>query len=68
MRAGERREGEAEVGAPLVADGAAMEASQPRQGALHDPAVGSQVFADLDAAPGDPRCDAARRHSLRQRR
>ena len=57
--AGEGGEGEVEVGASLVADGEAAEPGQPRQGPLHDPAMASQSFAALDAAPGNPGRDAA---------
>ncbi len=57
--AGERGEGEMEVGASLIADGEAAEAGQPSERSLDDPAVAAQPFAALDAAPSDPGCDAA---------
>ena len=48
-----------DVGAPLVADGQAAEATEPRQGAFHDPAVPTQTLAAVDPAPGDPGLDPA---------
>jgi hypothetical protein len=51
--------GEVDVFAALVADGEAPEAVQPRQGALHPPAVAAEAGAALDAAPGDAGPDAA---------
>ena len=52
---GERREGEGKVGASLVTDGEAAEASQPHQSALHVLGVATEALAALDAAPSDPR-------------
>ena len=51
--AGERGEGEVDVGPPFVADGEAAEPRQPRQGALHGPPLAAQPSAVLDAAAGD---------------
>src|SRR5579885_51310 len=44
--------------APLVADGEAAEAVQPRLRALHHPAMPAELLAALDAPPGDAGRDA----------
>src|SRR5689334_4144337 len=48
-----------DVVAALIADDEAAEAVEPGQCALGDPAMSAKFFAAVDAAPGDPRSDAA---------
>ena len=48
-----------DVGSALVADGEAAELAEPRERALDDPAVPSELCACLDAAAGDARLDVA---------
>jgi hypothetical protein len=56
--AGERGEGEMDVGTAFVADGKAAEAVEPCEGPFDDPPVLAEPLAALDAAPGDARGDA----------
>jgi hypothetical protein len=48
-----------DVGAALMAHGDAAELGEPGQGALDLPTVPPELFAAVDAAPGDARDDAA---------
>jgi hypothetical protein len=57
--AAEDHEGFVDVGAPLVADGEALEAVEPGERSLHDPSVSAKPLAGFHAAPGDARFDGA---------
>jgi hypothetical protein len=48
-----------QVGTALVADAEAATAEQPGERALDDPALSSESFGGVDAAPCEPRGDAA---------
>ncbi len=56
---GKRQERLVDVGSALVTDREAAEAAEPRQRALHHPAVPAQALAAVDPASGDPSFDAA---------
>ena len=58
-RAGERREGEVDVGAALVADGDAAELGEPSQGALDFATVSAETLIAVGATLYDARSDAA---------
>jgi hypothetical protein len=48
-----------DVLASFIANGETAEAVEPRQGALHHPAISSQALADVHAAAGNPGHDGA---------
>jgi hypothetical protein len=58
-RTSESEEGVVDIGTAFVADGQPSEAVEPGEGALHDPAVATELVAPVHAAPGDARLDAA---------
>lgn len=59
-RGREAREGLADIGVPLVADGQAAEAVEPGMGTLDHPSVAAKFLAALDTTTDDARHDPAR--------